>query len=190
MKYLLTVMLFFLFFTSQGQSFFGIGWDVGVRSFGPRVEVYTLKRLRLDTGLQISRFSTFSNHVGVKLALKEMESRHNFWAGTYYKYTYKAASVFEEDNTIFKYTTSELSYCAAKLGYSFRPRSFGNDDSSLFELLDVTVQYDFLVGKQLSLSPDPGNIKVSSSLENSMRKYFDGGLGVYISGIIFIGRKK
>ena len=101
MKYILTFALLFAFTSSYGQTLAGFGFDIGVRSFGPRIELYTLKRLRLETGFNISRYSSYSNYIGLKVGLKEMDSKHNFWLGSAYKYKYKGISTFEEeDNSV------------------------------------------------------------------------------------------
>lgn len=190
MKYRLVFILLFFLVNLHGQSSLGVGLDIGIRSFGPRIELSTLNHFRFDTGFQITRFTTVSNHLGFKLAMMKMESRHNVWLGTYYKYKYRGPVIHEVDNTVLEYKTNALNYCSARLGYNFRKDVNVKSKRALFDVFELTLQYDFLIGKSLDLIPDQKNKIVSDSFERSMQKYFNGGLGVYASVVFFFELKR
>lgn len=176
-------------FNLNGQSLFGLGFDVGVRSVGPKIELFTLNRVRIEIVANITRFSTFSNNFGIKISVFNIPSSHNLWLGSIYKYKYGGISTFERDGVFYKYKTNELGYFSPKIGYSYRVNSEINKKQHQFLLFELTLQYDFLFGNKLIITPDISNIETSSPLEDNIRKYFNGGIGVYASVIYFIGGK-
>lgn len=191
MKFLVISIYLFTASNLIGQSFAGLGLDLGIRGVGPKFEIYTLKRIRFETGANFTRFGTFTGNLGIKVALLKATNTHNIWLGSMYKYKNSSTSILEdEDDVIYNYETNELNYFVPKMGYSYRFGSSDDNEKNRITLVELTVQYDFLVGNKPLITPDKKNVQVSSFLENEMMRYFDGGLGVYVSAIFFFRGSK
>lgn len=185
-----TVLIYLINVNSgHGQTLFGIGLNAGVKGSGPRVEVHTMNYLRVEGGLNWSRYNIFSNYIGVKgTALASPGHKHNFWIGGRFEYVYGDHMSVERDSKFYSYRINDLSYIVPSVGYSFAVKSKIKDVSGKAFLIDFNLNYRILTNS-LNLLADSNNEFQSDAVEAKVNGFFRSSLGAYIGFTFYIGRK-
>ncbi|WP_417265370.1 hypothetical protein [Brumimicrobium sp.] len=176
MKRFLFLSMIILCFNSNAQNQFGAGINIGVRNTGLELQYYFLNRIKIYGGASLSRYSSFSNRIGICLFLLPNDKQHNFGLTNSIEYKYGKTTILEKEDVFYSYNTNALNYLNFGGVYTFK--IYFDDSKKNAFLFEVELFWKQLLN-QLIITEN-NNQQESIQLQNSIERYYKSGLGLSI----------
>jgi hypothetical protein len=176
-KHILFSVVLFLFTTTViSQVKVGGGINIGYKNTGIEFQGYALERIKLFTGLNLSRYDSYSSKIGCGLVVLNLKKKHNFWINSNLEYKFEKTTTLEKNNYFYSYRVNNLNFWTIGGAYSLR---FNSSDNNSFLLLEVELCYRQLLN-QLIIE-DLSNVNVLAiDFESEINDYYNSKIGFSI----------
>ena len=175
----------------SAQGMLGIGANLGYRTNGPYVDFSFAQRFRLQTGLEVLRYSSFGSFVQLRGNVYQSNtSKHSAFVAVAANQFFATKANILRDDVLYEYVIYDNLYLIPAIGYQFSLPAYKENTRIKWASLALLVSYRINLNYH-----DPQLIYVSTTqpvdpdVDRSTRNYVNGGIGVYVSYGVSLGKK-